>query len=490
MNESLKQSLVLQGYNYLPVYKEVIADTHTPLSVYLKLANTPYSYLFESVEQGQKWGRYSFIGLKAKKIIKIFDYQVKVYQEDKCIQSIEVADPLVWIEEFKAQYKVPSIESLPNFSGGLVGYFGYETIQYIEPKLAQADKNPDELGLPDILLMVSDELVVFDNLLNQAFVIVHIDVNDQTIEQANKRLDEIIVNFNQPYQATDQPSFVGEFSSRTGQKNYCETVEKIKKYIIQGDVMQVVPSQRLSCEFKAPPINLYRALRKLNPSPYMYFLHLDDFQIVGSSPEILTRLETNNQGQCLATVRPLAGTRKRGDTPAQDALLAKELLEDEKEIAEHLMLIDLGRNDLGRIAKVNSVKVTEQMAIEYYSHVMHIVSNITCELKDNISAMDVLRATFPAGTLSGAPKIRAMELIAQFEPVKRGVYSGAVGYLSWQGGMDVAIAIRTGIIKDEKLFVQAGAGVVYDSNAQLEWEETMHKSQALIKAAQIVHQYS
>ena len=484
-----QQALISQGYNYLPVYRKIVADTHTPLSIYLKLANKPFSYLFESVEQGQKWGRYSIIGLSANKIIKVFGHQVKVYDHGQCVESVEVDDPLTWIETFKSQYQVPTDKNLPNFYGGLVGYFGYETIAYIEPKLAPVLDKLDELALPDILLMVSSELVVFDNLEQQAFLITYIDSQTQTYQQANQRLDELISALNQPLKLSKVNSVVGEFSSKIGKDKYCQMVDKIKQYIIAGDVMQVVPSQRLSCEFKAPAINLYRALRKLNPSPYMYFLNLDDFYIVGSSPEILTRLECNDNDEKTATVRPLAGTRKRGSTPAEDDALAKELLEDEKEIAEHLMLIDLGRNDLGRIAQIDSVNVSEKMAIEYYSHVMHIVSNVTCKLKKDVSVLDVLRATFPAGTLSGAPKIRAMEIIAQLEPVKRGVYSGAVGYLSWQGGMDLAIAIRTGIIKNDTLFVQAGAGIVYDSNAVLEWEETMHKSQALIKAAQSVCQY-
>lgn len=485
---SKEQALIEQGYNYLTVYKEVIADLYTPLSVYLNLANQAFTYFFESVEEGERWGRYSIVGLQTEKIIKVFGTTISVYQNNRCIEKIEVDNPLDWIDDFKAQYKVPENADLPDFYGGLVGYFGYETIAYIEPKLAKIASKPDALGLPDILLMVSNELIVFDNLTDRAFLITHINLHKQTEAVAQTRLEAIHQKMQRATQLTKFSGKVGDCVSSLGQQAYIKVVEKIKQYIIQGDVMQVVPSQRLSCEFSLPAIILYRALRKINPSPYLFFLKLDDFDIIGSSPEILVRIEKDNNHK-IATLRPLAGTRKRGKTSAEDRALATELLADEKEIAEHLMLIDLGRNDLGRIAKIGSVKVSEQMAIEYYSHVMHIVSNVRCQLRDEVSSLDVLRATFPAGTLSGAPKVRAMEIIAEVEPTKRGVYSGAVGYLSWQGGMDLAIAIRTGIIKDNQLYVQAGAGIVYDSDPQLEWEETIHKAQALIKATTLAGYY-
>ena len=373
---------------------------------------------------------------------------------------------------------------MPEFNGGLVGYFGYEIIRYIEPRLKNINKT-DELEVADILLMLSNDIIVFDNLQNKAFVITHVNPENTSYEDALSRLDEIISSIDTPIpklKYTSDNITSSDFVSSFGEENFKSAVRHIQKYIVAGDVMQVVPSQRLSCEFKAPPIELYRQLRRLNPSPYMYYLNLDDVFVVGSSPEILTRVDSNNR----ATVRPIAGTRYRGKTEAEDIALEKDLLADEKEIAEHLMLIDLGRNDLGRIAKTGSVDLTDKMFIERYSHVMHIVSNVECELKEGMSAIDVLKATFPAGTLSGAPKVRAMEIIDELEPLKRNIYSGAIGYLSWHGCMDMAIAIRTAVIKDETLYVQAGAGIVHDSIEQSEWDETMHKAQALIKAAEQV----
>jgi len=486
MNKTSFEQYVADGYNHIPVYKslEIDVETDAALNLYLTLADTPYSYLFESVEGGKKWGRYSMIGLDAQTVIKVFDYEVQVEHQGNFFESNEVVDPLDWVEQYLTQYKVPKLEALPDFNGGLVGYFGYETIRYIEPKLAKIDK-PDELGTPDILLMVSNDLVVFDNVLNQVFIITHIDPSKQSYEDAQARLVEMAAGIQAPVvQAEYQSDNLTEndFVSSFGEDNYKATVKKIQEYIVAGDVMQVVPSQRLSAKFTAPPIELYKQLRHLNPSPYMYYLNLGDTVIVGSSPEILTRVDSN---RC-ATVRPLAGTRSRGKDEAEDLALEKDLLADEKEIAEHLMLIDLGRNDLGRIAKTGSVKVTDKMYIERYSHVMHIASNVECELQDEMSAIDVLKATFPAGTLSGAPKVRAMEIIGEFEPLKRNIYSGAIGYLSWHGCMDIAIAIRTAVIKDEKLHVQAGAGIVHDSVPQSEWDETMHKACALIKAAEQV----
>ena len=484
MNKASFNQHVVDGYNHIPVYKSVAIDTDTALGLYLKLANNPYSYLFESVQGGEKWGRYSMIGLHAQTVIKVFNHEVRIEQEGELLESIEAKDPLAWIEQYLNQYKVPELEALPDFNGGLVGYFGYEIIRYIEPRLSNIDK-PDELGVADILLMVSNDLVVFDNLLNQAFVITHIDPSKQSYEDALSRLDEISKQINQPLKPSDYQSdqiTEQDFVSSFGEENYKDTVKKIQEYIVAGDVMQVVPSQRLSCKFSAPPVELYRQLRRLNPSPYMYYLNLGDTAIVGSSPEILTRVD----GDRRATVRPIAGTRSRGANEKEDLALEKDLLSDEKEIAEHLMLIDLGRNDLGRIAKTGTVDLTDKMFVERYSHVMHIVSNVECELKDDMSAMDVLKATFPAGTLSGAPKVRAMEIINEVEPLKRNIYSGAIGYLSWHGCMDMAIAIRTAVVKDETLYVQAGAGIVYDSIPQSEWDETMHKARALIKAAEQV----
>ncbi len=478
--------LAKKGYNRIPLMCEILADLDTPLSTYTKICNFPYSYLFESVEGGEKWGRYSIIGLPAKKIISVTGEKVKITENSKLIDEYNTSDPLKEIEKIQQSYKVAQIEGMPRFSGGLVGYFGYETIRYIEPKLNKNNKE-DPIGSPDILLMVSDEVVVFDNLSGKLFIIVHADPKkNDAYSNALQRLDDIsgMLRDNQTNKSqSDNSRDVNEndFVSGFTQKNYEKAVDAIKNYIINGDAMQVVLSQRLSIPFQSKPINLYRALRSLNPSPYMYFLDLEDFQIVGSSPEILVRLEDN-----IVTVRPIAGTRPRGKTKSEDLALEKDLLEDPKELAEHLMLIDLGRNDLGRVADMGSVNLTDKMIIERYSHVMHIVSNVTGELKKGMNAMDVLRSTFPAGTVSGAPKIRAMEIIDELEPVKRGVYSGAVGYISWNGNMDTAIAIRTAVIKDKTLHIQVGAGIVADSIPKNEWDETMNKGRAIFKAVSLV----
>jgi anthranilate synthase component 1 len=477
--------LAKKGYNRIPIMCEVLADLDTPLSTYTKICNFPYSYLFESVEGGEKWGRYSIIGLPAKKIISVTGEKIKITENSKLIDKYNTNDPLKEIEKIQQSYKVAQIEGMPRFSGGLVGYFGYETIRYIEPKLNKNNKE-DPIGSPDILLMVSDEVVVFDNLSGKLFIIVHADPKkNDAYSNALQRLDDIsgMLRDNQNNKSqSDNSRDVNEndFVSGFTQKNYEKAVDTIKNYIVNGDAMQVVLSQRLSIPFQSKPINLYRALRSLNPSPYMYFLDLEDFQIVGSSPEILVRLEDN-----IVTVRPIAGTRPRGETKSEDLALEKDLLEDPKELAEHLMLIDLGRNDLGRVANMGSVNLTDKMIIERYSHVMHIVSNVTGELKKGMNAMDVLRSTFPAGTVSGAPKIRAMEIIDELEPVKRGVYSGAVGYISWNGNMDTAIAIRTAVIKDKTLHIQVGAGIVADSIPKNEWNETMNKGRAIFQAVSL-----
>ena len=482
MQKSQFNNLVKNGFNHIPFSKEVVVDTDTPLALYLKLANKPFTYFLESVQGGEKWGRYSFIGLAAETVIKVYNYEVRVEKNGQIIEKNDVDDPLAWIEDYQNTFKVPKLENLPDFNGGLVGYFGYEIIRYIEPKLENIDKT-DELNVPDILLMVSNDLLVVDNLSSKVYIITHIDPTENSFDDAILKLDSIDKDIKQLIEHKTSASEnikPTDFVSSFGKKNFLKAVKDVQKYIIAGDVMQVVPSQRLSCSFKAKPIELYRQLRILNPSPYMYFLNLDNFSIVGSSPEILTRVDNNN----VATIRPLAGTRSRGKTPDEDLYLEKDLLSDEKEIAEHLMLIDLGRNDLGRIAKTGSVTLTDKMFIERYSHVMHIVSNVECQLKENMSSIDVLKATFPAGTLSGAPKVRAMEIIDEVETLKRNVYSGAIGNLSWHGGMDLAIAIRTAIIKDEVLYIQAGAGIVHDSLPENEWQETMDKAEALIRAAE------
>ena len=482
MQFSQFNALVEEGYNHIPLSREVVVDTDTPLALYLKLANTPFTYFLESVQGGEKWGRYSFIGLAAETIIKVNEYEVLVEKNGYLQEKFDVQDPLAWIEDFQEQFKVPQLDSLPDFNGGLVGYFGYEIIRYIEPKLKNIEKK-DELNVPDILLMVSNDLLVVDNLTSKVHIITHVSPEDGSFDDGIAKLDLIESNIKKSFEhdATQSEKIKSQdFISSFGKNNFVHAVEKVQKYITAGDVMQVVPSQRLSCKFNSNPVELYRQLRILNPSPYMYYLNLDDFAIVGSSPEILTRVDNNN----VATIRPIAGTRSRGKTEEEDKDNEKDLLSDEKEIAEHLMLIDLGRNDLGRIAKTGTVNLTDKMFIERYSHVMHIVSNVECELKDDMSSIDVLRATFPAGTLSGAPKVRAMEIIDEVENLKRNIYSGAIGNLSWHGGMDLAIAIRTAIVKNDVLYVQAGAGIVHDSVPEMEWQETMDKAQALIRAAQ------
>ncbi len=477
-------ALEAEGYNRIPVMREVLADLDTPLSVYLKLADGPYSYLFESVQGGEKWGRYSIIGLPCHSLLRVHGHEITVESGGKVVENHTVDDPLAFIEEFQDRYRATEIDGLPRFSGGLVGYFGYDTIRYIEPKLADCP-NPDTIGNPDILLMVSDEVVVFDNLRGCMYLVVYVDPSQgETLEQGETRIAELIKKMEgaAPRRRHEQPRSVEEshFVSGFTEEGFKQAVEKCKQYILDGDCMQVVLSQRLSIPFGAPPLDLYRALRGLNPSPYMYFLNLDDFHIVGSSPEILVRLEDGE-----ITVRPIAGTRRRGHTEMEDLALEQELLADPKELAEHLMLIDLGRNDTGRVAQVGTVKLTDKMIVERYSHVMHIVSNVVGKLNEEMSAIDVLRATFPAGTVSGAPKIRAMEIIDELEPVKRGVYSGAVGYLSWNGNMDTAIAIRTAVIKDDTLHIQAGAGIVADSVPRLEWKETMNKGRAVFRAVEL-----
>ncbi|MGQ9659873.1 MAG: anthranilate synthase component I [Thermochromatium sp.] len=473
--------LAEQGYNRIPIACQVLADLETPLSVYLKLAKGPYSYLLESVQGGEKWGRYSIIGLPARTVIKVRGQQIQVERDGTVIESATPIDPLEWIKQYQSQFQVAEIEGLPRFTGGLVGYFGYDTIRYIEPRLAVCPK-PDPLDTPDILLMVSDEVVVFDNLSGRLSIILHLDPTaGDTLEAGEARIAELNARMRQPIPngQSNLPRTVKEahFVSGFTEAAFKQAVARIKEYILAGDCMQVVLSQRLSIPFGAPPLDLYRALRGLNPSPYMYLLDLADFHIVGSSPEILARLEGD-----IVTVRPIAGTRRRGHTEAEDQALEAELLADPKEQAEHLMLIDLGRNDVGRIAEIGSVRVTDKMIVERYSHVMHIVSNVIGRLKDGLSAIDVLRATFPAGTVSGAPKIRAMEIIDELEPVKRGIYSGAVGYLSWNGNMDTAIAIRTAVIQDGMLHIQAGAGIVADSVPESEWQETLNKGRAIFHA--------
>ncbi len=470
-----------QGYNRIPVVREILSDLDTPLSVYLKLADGPYTYLLESVEGGENWGRHSIIGLPCRRVYKLHGKQLSVEEFGHVAEQREVSDPLAEIEILRQQYNVPRLPQMPEFSGGLVGYFGFETIAYIESKLEQ--DRPDRLGLPDVLLMLSEEVAVFDNLKGRLYLIVHADPSQpQAYARAQRRLDELAFRLRRAgpsYPEVLDPKSLAEkdFKSTFTRDEYCALVEKAKEYIRAGDIFQVVPSQRLSVPFRARPVDVYRALRALNPSPYMYFLDLGATQIVGSSPEILVRLKKRK-----VVLRPIAGTRPRGKTREEDLALETELLADPKERAEHLMLIDLGRNDVGRVSKTGTVKLTESFVIERYSHVMHIVSQVEGDLREGLNYMDVLKATFPAGTVSGAPKIRALEIIQELEPHKRNIYAGAIGYIGWWGDADTAIAIRTAVIQDGQLHVQAGGGVVFDSDPEAEWEETMNKGRALFRA--------
>ena len=476
------ERLCTQGYTHVPLVREVTADLDTPISVYLKLANTARSYLLESVSGGERWGRYSIIGLPCADHIEVRGNKVALYHDGEVGETAECDDPLAWIGDFMRRLRVAPLKDAARFTGGLVGYFGYDTARYIEPRLASVRK-PEVVDVPDIVLFVSQEVVIFDRLKNTLCMVLHTDVREENAyDAACRRLDELSARLGDktPSLPQSSPAVLTEsdFSSSFGKPDFMQAVETAREYITQGDVMQVVLSQCMNAPFTAHPLNLYRALRRSNPSPYMYCLDFDGFHIVGSSPEILVRMEGDE-----LIVRPIAGTRSRGATPRQDALLEAELLSDEKELAEHLMLIDLGRNDLGRVCRTGSVRVTERMVTERYSHVMHIVSHVVGRRDAGVSAIDVLRATFPAGTVSGAPKVRAMELIDEIEPVKRHVYSGAIGYLAWSGAMDTAIAIRTALIKDGTLYVQAGAGLVYDSQPETEWDETMSKARAMISAA-------
>lgn len=488
------QAFAEQGYTHVPLVKEILADLDTPVSAYLKLANKPYSYVFESVQGGDKWGRYSIIGLPCETVYEFRGNQFSVRRNGKVESTEAVANPLVTIRELQSSYRVCEIADLPPMHGGLVGHFGYETIQFIENRL-QGAEHQDPIDVPDIVLMESKNVLVFDNVSGRIYLITLVSTESlDQLEKAKQYLSKLADDLRQQVAESvdlistehSEAQETADYTVHFSQVDFERAVEKCRQYIRDGDIMQVVLSQRLSTDFKGKPFDIYRALRTINPSPYMYFLNLGDYQIVGSSPEILVSLQTNEKGKNIVTVRPIAGTRKRGMTEADDLRLEQELLADPKELAEHLMLIDLGRNDVGRIAKTGSVDLTEKMVIERYSHVMHIVSNVEAELVENMDAMDVLAATFPAGTVSGAPKIRAMEIIAELEPYKRGVYSGAVGYIGWHGNMDTAIAIRTAVIKNQHLYLQAGAGIVADSVPKYEWKETMNKARAMMVAVKMV----
>jgi anthranilate synthase component I len=484
MSEAEFRALAAQGYNRIPLVLESFADLDTPLSLYLKLANQRYTYLLESVVGGERFGRYSFIGLPAKVRIRSRGREIEV--EDRGgVTERHHGDPLAFIGEFLRRYHAAPRPGLPRFCGGLAGYFGYDTVRHIETKLANSapPATPELADIPDILLLLTEELAVVDNLSGKISLIVYADPSEANAYwDANDRLHALRRKLREPasipYQTATGVTTAG---SEFGADAYKAAVARCREYITAGDIMQVVISQRMRRPFTAQPLQLYRALRSLNPSPYMFYYDFGDFHVVGASPEILVRKEGAN-----ITLRPIAGTRPRGATRDADEALAKELLADPKEIAEHVMLLDLGRNDVGRVAQTGSVEVTEQMVIERYSHVMHIVSNVEGKLKPGLTSIDVLRAAFPAGTVSGAPKVRAMEIIDELEPSRRGIYSGAVGYISFQDDMDTAIALRTAVIKDGVLYAQAGGGIVHDSSPEGEWQETLNKLRALLRAADMV----
>jgi len=490
MTELEFKSLATQGYNRIPLIAEAFADLETPLSLYLKLAQTQNTgkntFLLESVVGGERFGRFSFIGLPAKTVLRTHGSRTEIIRNGEVIETHD-GNPLEFIERYQARFKVALRPGMPRFCGGLAGYFGYDTVRHIEKKLANSAQK-DDLGLPDIQLMVTEELAVIDNLSGKLYLIVYADTTQpESFDKARVRLKELRALLRRGVDAPVTSSSVRTDIIRDFPKEeYLKAVAKAHEYVMAGDLMQVQIGQRLRKPYVDSPLTLYRALRSLNPSPYMYYYNFGDMQIVGASPEILVRNETLQDGEKKVTLRPIAGTRPRGATPEKDAQLAEELLADPKEIAEHVMLIDLARNDLGRISETGSVKVTDRMVIEKYSHVQHIVSNVEGKLKSGMSNLDVLRATFPAGTLTGAPKVRAMEVIDELEISKRGIYGGACGYLSFGGEMDVAIAIRTGVIKDGMLYVQAAAGIVADSIPEMEWQETENKARAVLRAAEQV----
>ncbi|MFL6648000.1 MAG: anthranilate synthase component I [Sulfurifustaceae bacterium] len=493
MTQSELDSYRRQGFNRVPLIAESFSDLETPLSLYLKLADAPNTFLLESVVGGERFGRYSFIGLLARTRLATHIRggrgETIVTHAGKEVERHE-GDPLDFIQAYLRRFRVAVRPGLPRFCGGLAGYFGYDTARAIEPKLAGTTK-PGGIDVPDILLLLTEELAVVDNLTGKLYFIVYIDPGaPQAYQRGLERLRALRAQLREPIPVAEtRPSGRTEAIREFAKADYLAAVAKAKEYVLAGDMMQVQIGQRIRLPFRDSPLLLYRALRSINPSPYMYFYNFGDFHVVGASPEILVRQETretNGAKREIVTVRPIAGTKPRGATPQQDEALAQALLADPKERAEHVMLIDLARNDIGRIADIGSVKVTDQMVIEKYSHVQHIVSNVEGVLKPDMTNLDVLRATFPAGTLTGAPKVRAMEIIDELEPVKRGIYGGACGYLSFSGAMDLAIAIRTGIVKDNMLYVQAAAGIVADSDPESEWRETEAKARAVLRAAELV----
>jgi len=486
MTEAEFRALAAQGYNRIPLVLESFADLDTPLSLYVKLANERYTFLLESVVGGERFGRYSFIGLPAKVRIRARGTAIEVDAGGTIVERHD-GDPLAFVGAFMRRYRAAPRPGLPRFCGGLAGYFGYNTVRHIETKLAgrAPPAAPGLAEIPDILLLLTEELAVVDNLAGKITLIVYADPGEaDAYAQARKRLQALHRKLREPVSIPFQTATaITEADSEFGADGFQRAVRRAKEYIAAGDVMQVVLSQCMRRPFASSPLSLYRALRSLNPSPYMFYYDFGDFHVVGASPEILVRKEGS-----AVTLRPIAGTRPRGATREADEKLAQELLADPKEVAEHVMLVDLGRNDVGRVAQIGSVRLTDRMVVERYSHVMHIVSNVEGVLKPGLTSIDVLRAAFPAGTVSGAPKVRAMEIIDELEPTGRGIYAGAVGYVSFQDDMDTAIAIRTAVIRDGTLYAQAGAGIVHDSVPESEWTETQNKARAVLRAADMVQQ--
>ena len=472
----------------IPVYKEILADLDTPVSAYMKIRESEYSFLLESVEGGEKWARYCFLGFDPSIIISIKGNEVTLEKKGQ-IESIVIkkGNPLVGLKEILAQYQPVEVEGLPRFSGGAVGFISYDMVRSFED-LPQQTK--DDLEVPDARFIITDTLLIFDNVAQTIKIVSNAHIENGDIKKAYSQAVKNIEAVEEKLKAdllpdvhekvANDPENSTRIESNFEKDDFMDAVRKIKDYILEGDAIQVVLAQRLKFKISKDPFLIYRALRTINPSPYMYFLKFGDLRVVGSSPEILVRLEDDK-----IEVRPIAGTRKRGKSEGEDRALEKDLLSDEKELAEHIMLVDLGRNDVGRVAKTSSVVVNEKFTIERYSHVMHIVSNVQGRLRDGLDSYDVLAATFPAGTLSGAPKIRAMEIIEELEPTRRGLYGGAVGYISFSGNMDTAIAIRTLLIKDDTAYLGVGAGIVADSVPENEFEETMSKGRALLKAIEL-----
>lgn len=493
-DESQFKAWTTKGYNFIPIIKTIGNTSETPQSLYQKLANCPYSYLLESGMTHEDKGRYSYIGLASNTRIIIKDNHATYIRNNRVVESLVVEDPLLYIEQIMHSYHVPSLNNHPRFMGGFIGYFGYDTVRYIEPKLHHANHH-DSLNVPDILLMLSDEILIYDNLTQEIQVVFHAYADDEDADaKIMQRLSELQTKLSSHVNLEPTPkhnksthtnSITEKFESNFLQEDFEAAVLKAIEYFKAGDAMQLILSMRFSKSFTEHPFSLYQALYQMNPSPYMYYLNMGDFYIVGASPEILVRLEDDN-----ITVRPLAGTRRRGKTSEEDKRLETELLSDTKEIAEHLMLIDLGRNDIGRVCQIGTVKITQQMVIERFSHVMHISSTVEGKVQPHVTAMDALRATFPAGTVSGAPKVRAMEIIDELEHEKRGLYGGAIGYFSFSGNADLAIALRTAIIKNEKVYVQAGAGLVADSVPKQEWQECLNKAEALFSATKLAEESS